>query len=62
MCCGRKSGSRRKGRGKLIKSKKVQAQTVDINDEQYSENQERLLLLPDDESKGKEGTLDSTKI
>ena len=46
MCCGRKKRRiTKKGRSGRIPPTNVQAQAV--NDEQHTENSERLLILPD---------------
>jgi len=48
MCCGSKrSGTRGSKSGRITRARKIiQTQAIDTNNEQPTENRERLLVLP----------------
>jgi hypothetical protein len=64
MCCGRKSGRSRKGKsGKITRSKKpIQPPKIDKNEQQHSEDRERLQLFPDGQREDQTRTVGPSEI
>lgn len=62
MCCGRKSGRSRKGRSGKITRSKPQPLKTEKNEQQHSEDRERLQLPPDGQRQDQERTVGPAEI